>query len=131
MNEYKPPPVSRSVAETVLTANDFGRAMIAGPGTRADLVKIFPSASFGGPSYITTLKAPFPQIPLIASGGVREQTAREYILAGAVAVGVGSSLVPPRAIAKREREWIRELAHRYLQLVKAAKNELPKSSSKI
>ena len=40
MNEYKTPQVSRSVAETVLTANDFGRAMIASPGTRADLVKI-------------------------------------------------------------------------------------------
>jgi hypothetical protein len=40
MNEYKTPQVSRSVAETVLTANDFGRAMIAPPGTRAELVKM-------------------------------------------------------------------------------------------
>lgn len=52
MNEYKTPQVSRSVAETVLTANDFGRAMIASPGTRADLVKILRAA------YAQALKDP-------------------------------------------------------------------------
>ena len=52
MNEYKSPQVSRSVAETVLTANDFGRATIAPPGTRADLVKILRAA------YAQALKDP-------------------------------------------------------------------------
>ena len=52
MNEYKTPQVSRSVAETVLTANDFGRAMIASPGTRPDLVKILRAA------YAQALKDP-------------------------------------------------------------------------
>ena len=52
MNEYKTPQVSRSVAETVLTANDFGRAMIAPPGTRAELVKILRAA------YAQALKDP-------------------------------------------------------------------------
>ena len=45
MSEYKTPQVSRSVAETVLTANDFGRALIAPPGTRTELVKILRAAS--------------------------------------------------------------------------------------
>ncbi len=44
--------MSRSVAETVLTANDFGRAMIAPPGTRAELVKILRAA------YAQALKDP-------------------------------------------------------------------------
>jgi tripartite-type tricarboxylate transporter receptor subunit TctC len=52
MNEYKTPQVSRSVAETVLTANDFGRAMSASPGTRPDLVKILRAA------YAQALKDP-------------------------------------------------------------------------
>jgi len=52
MNEYKTPQVSRSVAETVLSANDFGRAMIAPPGTRAELVKILRAA------YAQALKDP-------------------------------------------------------------------------
>src|SRR5574341_1821509 len=52
MNEYKTPQVSRSVAQTVLTANDFGRAMIAPPGTRAELVKLLRAA------YAQALKDP-------------------------------------------------------------------------
>jgi len=52
MNEYKTPQVSRSVAETVLTANDFGRAMIAPPGTRTELVKVLRNA------YAQALKDP-------------------------------------------------------------------------
>ena len=52
MNEYKTPQVSRSVAETVLTANDFGRAMIAPPGTRAELVRLLRTA------YAQALKDP-------------------------------------------------------------------------
>ncbi|HEY2647103.1 MAG TPA: bifunctional 4-hydroxy-2-oxoglutarate aldolase/2-dehydro-3-deoxy-phosphogluconate aldolase [Candidatus Acidoferrales bacterium] len=41
----------------------------------ADLVKVVPCAQVGGDSYIKALKAPFPQIPLIAAGGVNQQTA--------------------------------------------------------
>ena len=52
MNEYKTPQVSRSVAETVLAANDFGRAMIAPPATRAELVKLLRAA------YAQALKDP-------------------------------------------------------------------------
>ncbi len=52
MNEYKTPQVSRSVAETVLSANDFGRAMIAPPGTRAEIVKMLRAA------YAQALKDP-------------------------------------------------------------------------
>jgi len=50
MDEFKTPAVSRSVAETVLTANDFGRATIAPPGTRPELVQILRAA------YAQTLK---------------------------------------------------------------------------
>ena len=52
MNEYKTPQVSRSVAETILTANDFGRAMMAPPATAPELVKILRNA------YAQALKDP-------------------------------------------------------------------------
>jgi len=52
MNEYKTPQMSRRVAEAILTANDFGRAMMAPPGTPADLVKILREA------YAQALKDP-------------------------------------------------------------------------
>ena len=94
----------------------------------SDFVKVFPCAQLGGPDYIKTLKAPFPQIPLIATGGVNQQTVGPSIHAGAVAVGVGASLIHPRAIAKRERQWIIELANRYRHLVSTARSQLREPS---
>ena len=55
----------------------------------SDFVKVFPCSQVGGPGYIRALKAPFPHVPLIASGGVNQQTASDFILAGAVALGIG------------------------------------------
>ncbi|MGA2716149.1 MAG: bifunctional 4-hydroxy-2-oxoglutarate aldolase/2-dehydro-3-deoxy-phosphogluconate aldolase [Bryobacteraceae bacterium] len=88
----------------------------------ADFVKIFPCAQLGGPSYIRALKAPFPKIPLIASGGVNQETATDFIRAGAVALGIGRDLIHPDAIRRREDGWIRELSRRYLSMVKQARN---------
>jgi 2-dehydro-3-deoxyphosphogluconate aldolase / (4S)-4-hydroxy-2-oxoglutarate aldolase len=89
-----------------------------------DFVKIFPCAQVGGPGYIRALKAPFPQIPLIATGGVNQQTVAEFILAGATAVGIGGDLIHQDAIKNRQREWIHELARRYLTMVRQARSEL-------
>src|SRR6202049_4895382 len=55
----------------------------------ADFVKIFPCAQLGGPNYIRALRAPFPNVPLIASGGVNQENATDFIRAGAVALGIG------------------------------------------
>ena len=88
----------------------------------ADFVKIFPCSLLGGTAYIKALKAPFPRVPLIASGGVNQQTAADFILAGAVAVGIGADLIQPAAIKRRERDWIRELAHRFANMVRDARS---------
>jgi 2-dehydro-3-deoxyphosphogluconate aldolase / (4S)-4-hydroxy-2-oxoglutarate aldolase len=90
----------------------------------SDFVKVFPCAQVGGDSYIRALKAPFPQIPLIAAGGVNQQTAGAFILAGASAVGVGGDLIPRSAIELRQPERIRELARRFLGLVRTARAQL-------
>jgi len=88
----------------------------------ADVVKIFPCAQVGGPSYIKALKAPFPDVPLMASGGVNQQTVAEFFVAGAVAVGVGANLIQPEAIHRREPGWIKQLAQRYLSLVRQGRD---------
>ena len=75
----------------------------------------------GGPDYIRALKAPFPQIPLIASGGVNQQTAINFILAGAAALGIGSELMPQEAIELRQEGRIHELARRFLNMVTYAR----------
>src|SRR5580658_2732384 len=75
----------------------------------ADFVKIFPCSQLGGPAYIRTLRAPFPNVPFIAAGGVNQQNVGEYIQAGVAAVGIGANLIPPRAIEGKESAWIVEL----------------------
>jgi 2-dehydro-3-deoxyphosphogluconate aldolase / (4S)-4-hydroxy-2-oxoglutarate aldolase len=90
----------------------------------SDFVKVFPCSQVGGDSYIRALKAPFPQIPLVAAGGVNQQTAGAFILAGASAVGVGGDLIPRSAIELRQPERIRELARRFLGLVRTARAQL-------
>lgn len=90
----------------------------------SDFVKVFPCALIGGEAYIRALKGPFPQIPLVAAGGVTQQTATGFILAGAVALGIGNELVPRQAVLKRQSEQIRELAKRFHRLVKAGRQRI-------
>jgi 2-dehydro-3-deoxyphosphogluconate aldolase / (4S)-4-hydroxy-2-oxoglutarate aldolase len=98
----------------VLTPSEIIAATKAG----ADFVKIFPCSQLGGVDYLHALKAPFPHVSFIAAGGVNQQTAGKYLAAGATAVGIGADLIPPRAIAIREADWIEELARRYVNTVK-------------
>jgi 2-dehydro-3-deoxyphosphogluconate aldolase/(4S)-4-hydroxy-2-oxoglutarate aldolase len=101
-----------------LTPSEVMAAWKAG----SDFVKVFPCAQVGGPEYIRALKAPFPQIPLIASGGVNQKNAADYIRAGAAALGIGQHLIHQNAIKKRQREWIHELARRYTSMVTEARS---------
>jgi 2-dehydro-3-deoxyphosphogluconate aldolase/(4S)-4-hydroxy-2-oxoglutarate aldolase len=95
--------------------------VMAGWQAGADLVKVFPCAQLGGATYIRALRAPLPQVPLVAAGGVNQQTAADFIEAGAVAIGVGAELIPRRALEQREPAWILELAHRFLSIIKEAR----------
>jgi len=103
----------------VLTPSEVMTAWKAG----SDFVKVFPCSLLGGASYIKALKSPFPDIPLIASGGVTQQTAADFILAGAAGLGIGRDLVNPEAVHRREPDWIRELAGRFLQIVTDARSQ--------
>ena len=100
-----------------LTPTEVMAAWETGP----DFVKIFPCASVGGPAYIRALRGPFPHIPLIASGGVNQQTAGDFILAGATALGIGGELIPHEAIQRRQEHRIGELARRFLAIVKESR----------
>jgi 2-dehydro-3-deoxyphosphogluconate aldolase / (4S)-4-hydroxy-2-oxoglutarate aldolase len=92
--------------------------------TNADFVKVVPCAQLGGPSYIASLHAMFPDIPLIASGGVDQLTASKLVLAGAIALGVGRELIPREAVQQRQAARIGELARRFLDFVKSGKAHL-------
>lgn len=98
--------------------------VIAASRAGGDFVKIFPCAQVGGDQYIRALKVPFPQIRLIASGGVNQVTAANFIFAGASALGIGSELMPPKALATRQNQWIHELARRYIEAIRNARIHL-------
>ena len=100
-----------------LTPSEVMMAWKAG----ADFVKVFPCSQLGGAPYIKALKAPFPQVPLIASGGVNQQNAADFFLAGATAVGVGAHLIPKKAIELRQPHRIQELAVRLVTIVNSAR----------
>jgi 2-dehydro-3-deoxyphosphogluconate aldolase/(4S)-4-hydroxy-2-oxoglutarate aldolase len=87
----------------------------------SDFVKIFPLTPEGGAQYVRALKVPLPQISLIATGGVNQLTAFEFILAGASAIGVGTELLPKEALKNSQEQRIHELARRFLLMVKAAR----------
>jgi 2-dehydro-3-deoxyphosphogluconate aldolase/(4S)-4-hydroxy-2-oxoglutarate aldolase len=91
----------------ILTAWDAG----------ADVVKVFPANSMGGAKYLKSLKAPLPQIELIPTGGVSLETARDFLEAGAFALGVGADLVDTKAIAAGHAWKITAHAQKYLAIV--------------
>jgi 2-dehydro-3-deoxyphosphogluconate aldolase/(4S)-4-hydroxy-2-oxoglutarate aldolase len=100
-----------------LTPTEVVHAWQAG----ADMVKVFPCGSVGGPSYIRALKAPLPQIDLIPTGGVNLQTAADFIKAGASALGVGADLVDLKALRAGQSALVTERARQLVEIVRAAR----------
>lgn len=83
----------------------------------ADYVKVFPCSAMGGASYLKSILAPFPHLKLIPTGGVTQQTAVDFLKAGAKALGVGADLVNLAAIDKGTPELITEAARAYLKMI--------------
>jgi len=88
----------------------------------ADFVKIFPCGELGGASYIKALRGPLPQIPMVPTGGVNLETAADFILAGAVALGVGGELISPVALSSGNTHVICETARRFIEVVQNARS---------
>lgn len=91
-----------------LTPTEIHGASLAG----ADMVKIFPVQSMGGPEYIKLLKGPMPDVPFWVSGGVEIDQIRHYLALGVCAVGLTSALFPPDALRRGDMATITELARR-------------------
>jgi 2-dehydro-3-deoxyphosphogluconate aldolase/(4S)-4-hydroxy-2-oxoglutarate aldolase len=98
------------VVAGALTPTEVVSAEAAG----AAAVKLFP-ASTGGVRYLRALRDPFPATPFVPVGGVDEDAAREYLAAGAIAIGVGSPLLGDAA-AGGPLSGLRERARRYLSI---------------
>src|SRR3954454_13393795 len=83
----------------------------------ADVVKVFP-ADVGGPAYLKALHGPLPQVRLMPTGGVDLNTAEAFLKAGACCLGVGGSLVEPKALASADFGRLRDLAAQFVSIVR-------------
>jgi 2-dehydro-3-deoxyphosphogluconate aldolase/(4S)-4-hydroxy-2-oxoglutarate aldolase len=86
----------------------------------ADIVKIFPG-SLGGPGYLKALHGPYPDIPMMPTGGVSADNLTDWFAAGAVAVGAGSKLCPKNLALEGKFDEITNVASRFVRLVQKAK----------
>jgi 2-dehydro-3-deoxyphosphogluconate aldolase/(4S)-4-hydroxy-2-oxoglutarate aldolase len=93
----------------------------------ADFVKIFPCVQVGGAKYIKALKGPFPQVPLVPTGGVNLTNASEFIEAGVAALGVGGECVQAEALKSKKPEIIVENARKFLAIVKQTRAQMKSS----
>jgi 2-dehydro-3-deoxyphosphogluconate aldolase / (4S)-4-hydroxy-2-oxoglutarate aldolase len=117
--------------EVIAKTKELGKVSIPGALTPtevitawnagADYVKVFPCSAVGGASYLKALLAPFPELQLIPTGGVTQQTAAEFLKAGARALGVGTDLVNTKAIADGRPEIVTNAARAYLEIIRQAR----------
>jgi 2-dehydro-3-deoxyphosphogluconate aldolase/(4S)-4-hydroxy-2-oxoglutarate aldolase len=105
-----------------LTPTEVVNASQAG----ADFVKVFPCGLVGGPRYIKALRGPLPHIRMVPTGGVNLDTAADFILAGASALGIGGELVSATALRAGNPDAITQTARRYVEIVAAARERLSK-----
>ena len=115
----------------IKTAQARGRLAIPGALTPTELmmaslegarvIKIFPCENMGGAKYIKALKAPFPGVELIPTGGVNLSNAAGYIAAGAFALGVGADLVNVAALRAGKAQEIIDAAKKLVEAVREAR----------
>jgi 2-dehydro-3-deoxyphosphogluconate aldolase/(4S)-4-hydroxy-2-oxoglutarate aldolase len=120
--------------ETIRTSHQLGKPAIPGALTPteimsafdagAEIVKVFPCSAVGGPNYIRSIRGPMPWAKLLPTGGVTLATARDYIHAGAVALGVGSELVDIGAIEGGDAKVVTQRAKELLEIVNEARASL-------
>jgi 2-dehydro-3-deoxyphosphogluconate aldolase / (4S)-4-hydroxy-2-oxoglutarate aldolase len=118
---------------TIAAAHEAGIAAMPGALTPteviaawkagADVVKIFPCSALGGASYLRALKDPLPQVKLMPTGGVNINTAKDFLAAGAVALGVGSELVDIAAVKDGRSHVLSERAREFVTAVATARKK--------
>jgi 2-dehydro-3-deoxyphosphogluconate aldolase/(4S)-4-hydroxy-2-oxoglutarate aldolase len=88
-----------STPTEMLTAHNLG----------ADLIKVFPIANLGGPSFIKNVRGPLSHLRLIPTGNVRIEDIEDYFKAGVFAVGLSGALFPKFAIQEGNYQKITEI----------------------
>jgi len=116
--------------ETVRITNQYGRISIPGVltpteiihayGAGADILKVFPGSALGA-NFFKDILGPLPHIPLMPTGGVNLTNLKTFLNNGAMAVGIGGSLLDQKLIANRDYDALKALANQYITLFKEVK----------
>lgn len=99
-----------------LTPSEVYRAWSLG----SDVVKLFPGSAVG-PGYVKALRGPYPDIPIMPTGGVSEDNLADWFRAGVFAVGAGSQLSPAQLAREGKFDEIEAIARRFAAAVAAAR----------
>ena len=110
---------SKVIFPGALTPTEVLTAWEAG----ADAIKVFPCGNVGGPAYIRALRAPFPHIEMVPTGGVNLENTAEFLKAGACAVAVGSEMVDTKTVNDGRFEVIENRARLYLAAVAGSRRD--------
>jgi 2-dehydro-3-deoxyphosphogluconate aldolase/(4S)-4-hydroxy-2-oxoglutarate aldolase len=122
------PNFSPAVAKVALA----GRAMyvpgayttteiIAARDAGAHVIKVYPVGVAGGPAYITVIRDPLPNVPMLAAGGTNLENVAAFLHAGCIGVGLGAALADPRLTAAGQFDEITRRARAFVQRVSEAR----------
>jgi 2-dehydro-3-deoxyphosphogluconate aldolase / (4S)-4-hydroxy-2-oxoglutarate aldolase len=109
----------------VLTPTEVMRGVRLG----VDVMKLFPG-SLGGPSYLRSLRGPFPDVPFMPTGGVSADNVGDWLAAGAIAVGAGGELASAGDISSGDFAGIREKGRRFLAAIREARADAAPRASR-
>jgi 2-dehydro-3-deoxyphosphogluconate aldolase/(4S)-4-hydroxy-2-oxoglutarate aldolase len=98
----------------ILKAEEFG----------AELIKIFPGSTIGGPKFVEALLGPCPKTKVMPTGGVSvdEENIKAWFKAGVACIGMGSQLVSKKAMAEKDYKLIEENAAKALEIIRKVRN---------
>ncbi len=128
--EFVVTPVTKP--EVIRLCNRYGKPIASGAFTPteallsyesgADFVKLFPADQVG-PTYIKNILAPLPMLQIIPTGGVSPETVGDFVRAGSVAVGAGSTLISKEALKKGDFAAITARAREFVNAIQAARTK--------
>lgn len=105
-------PGAATISE-IIKAEEFG----------AELIKIFPGSTVGGPKFVEALLGPCPKTKVMPTGGVSvdEDNIKAWFKSGVACIGMGSQLVSKKAIADKNYSLITELTVKALSIIKSVR----------
>ena len=96
--------------------------ILAAARAKADLVKIFPADTIGGPDFVRQMSGPFPDIRFMVSGGVSLTNIKGYVQAGVTGICLGSAYLTSTLAQKGHAGLVSEL-QQFVSLVDEAQRK--------